>query len=106
MVNGLHLCSTFLTSFLPLKELYYIASRSPIHAHILTPKAVSTRQSDSQLVGSSECEVSCSCTPRHSSLEEPGIELATIRSEATFLYHLSYMPHLINSWTGLASQTV
>ena len=48
----------------PLKALCHIASHSPIHADIHTPTAVSSAQGDSQLVGSSWDEVSCSRTSR------------------------------------------
>ena len=55
----------------PLKALYNTAQHSPIHAHIQTPTAVSTMEGESQLVGSSEGEASCSGTPRHSA-DPPG----------------------------------
>ena len=50
----------------PFKALYNTAQPSPIHAPIHTPTAVSTTQGYSQLVGSSQGEVSCSGgKPRH-----------------------------------------
>ena len=61
MVNRLHLSSAFLTKC-PLKTLYNIALYSPIHAHVHIPSAESTTQG----------EVSCSGTPRHSGLGGAG----------------------------------
>ncbi|CAL8333802.1 unnamed protein product [Arctogadus glacialis] len=53
----------------------------------------SAMQGDSQLVGSSQGEVPCSGTPRHS--EEPGIEVATLWLPGNPLYLLSNMPPII-----------
>ena len=56
----------------PLKTLYNIAQDSPVHTHIHTPTAESTMQGDSQLVRSSQGEVSRSGTPRHSARKSRG----------------------------------
>ena len=50
------------------KALYSVDWHSPVHAHIHTPPAESTKQGDSQLVKSSQGEASRSGTPRHLSL--------------------------------------
>ena len=71
------------------KPLYNITRNSPNHADIHTPPAESTIQGDSQLVRSSQGEVPCSGTPRHSR-RSPGIELATLQLPANPLYPLSY----------------
>ena len=59
MVNGLPLRCAFLIQYYP------IITHSCTHSHIHTPAAESTKQVDSQLVGSSGGELSCSGTPRH-----------------------------------------
>ena len=67
MVNGK--LTAFIQHFSnqgPFKALNNIALHSPTHTHIQTKMAVSAMQGDSQLVGSSKGEVSCSGTPRHS----------------------------------------
>jgi len=60
MVNVLHLYSAFIQIC-----FYNIASHTPIHKHIHTQTAVSAMQGNSQLLGSSWVEESCSGTPRH-----------------------------------------
>ena len=71
----------------PLNE-YHITSHSPIHAHIHSATAVSTMQSDSQLVRSSLGEASCSGTPRHSAR----------RSQGSNLQPSGYQPTRSTSW--------
>ena len=80
-----------LTHDINSKLTAFIWCFSNIHLSVHTFMAVSTMQGDSQLVGRSYAEVSCSETPRQS-LDEPGIELTTFWSPANLLYPLSKMP--------------
>ena len=83
----------------PLKVLFNVASDSPMHTHTHnhTPTGESTMEGDSQLVRSSQGEVSCSGIPRYH--QEPGIELATFRLHLNSLYLLSQMPPEMR-WDG------
>ena len=90
MLNGLHFCSALLTSG---HSKWFTILHSPIHAHIHTPTTESTRQGDSQLVRSSQGEVSCSRTPQHSGNRTSN--LTVLPSQPTLLpeRHAAHLSH-------------
>ena len=55
-----------------LSTLYKATMVTTIHTHVHTPTAETTTQGDRQLVGSSQCEVTCSGTPQHSARRSRG----------------------------------
>ena len=75
----------------PLKELYSIASHSPIHTHMYTPMVESTTQGDSQLVRGRQ-RGGALLRDTSTREEKPGIEPATFRLPSNPLCLLSQMP--------------